>query len=298
MFFVISLVEKTKGNIMENDDKNLFMVVNIEKSKWHPNYAWVSFANLQGDLFSKHWTDLSKNEQIKYGTIGAFDKNREFCGTQDYFDLENRYSVGQVMSVEHCKVHSAPAYKYHMGLANGDFETSFVESSAQLATVGNRLLIRYEKYIMNLTTMENSWNLLNHYNIRKYGLWPSYCGLSAKKYCPTADNKEYKNYKGETVMPAVVSKHYGDDSFCVFKPVPRPENCWHVVHILIRGNWYPLPRPSDVVLLEQTEEKDKFVLKDNLTMAAQLRDMQNKFGLPQHQAAMIELWQKTFGERE
>ncbi len=283
---------------MDNDDKNLFMVVNIEKSKRHPNYAWVSFANLQGDYFSKRWTDLLKNKQIKYGTIGAFDENHEFCGIQDYFDLGNRYSVGQVMSVEHCKFHSAPVYKYHMGLANGDFDTSFVESAEQLATVGDRLLVRYEKYIMNLTTMENSWNLLNHYNISKYGLWPSYCGFSAKKHCPTADNKEYKNHKGEVVMPAVVSRYYGDDLFCVFKPVPRPENCWHYVHILIREKWYPFPRPSDVVLLEQTEEKDKFVLVDNLTMSAQLRDMQNKFGLPQHQAAMIDYYKKTFGERE
>ncbi len=280
---------------MDKDDKNLFMVVGIEKNKRHPNYAWVSFANLQGDYFSKRWTDLSKNKQIKYGTIGAFDENREFCGAQDYFDLGNRYSVGQVMSVEHCKVRSAPAYKYHMGLANGDFETSFVESSAQLATVGNRLLVHYEKYIMNLTTMENCWNLSNHYNIRKYGLRPSYCGLSARKYLPAAG--EYKNYKGEVVMPAVVGRYYGDDLFRVFKPYPRSENCWHNIHILIKGKWFPLPRPSDIVLL-QIEEKDKFVLKDNLTMSAQLRDMQNKFGLPQHQAAMIELWQKTFGERE
>lgn len=292
---MISLVDKTRGNVMDKDDKNLFMVVGIEKNKRHPNYAWVSFANLQGDYFSKRWTDLSKNKQIKYGTIGAFDENREFCGAQDYFDLGNRYSVGQVMSVEHCKFRSAPAYKYHMGLANGDFETSFVESSAQLATVGNRLLVHYEKYIMNLTTMENCWNLSNHYNIRKYGLRPSYCGLSARKYLPAAG--EYKNYKGEVVMPAVVNRYYGDDLFRVFKPSFWPDKRWHDIHILIKGKLLPLPRPSDIVLL-QIEEKDKFVLKDNLTMSAQLRDMQNKFGLPQHQAAMIELWQKTFGERE
>lgn len=279
---------------MDNKDENLFMVVGIEKNKRCPNYAWVSFANLQHGNFTKRWTDLSKNAQIKYGTIGAFDENREFHSTQDYFDLGNRYSVGQVISVEQGKFHLSPVYKYHMGLANGEFETSFVESSEQRATIGNRLLVYYEKYIMNLTTMENCWDLLNHYNVGKYGLRPSYCGLLANKYCPTAVYKEYKNRKGELVMPVVVSQYYGDDLFCVFEP----ENRWRNIRIVISGKWQPLPRPSDMVLLAQTEDKDKFVLVDNLTMSAQLRNMQNKFGLPKHQAEMMDYYQKSFGERE
>lgn len=265
------------------------MVVNIDKSKRHPNYAWVSFANLEGGNFIKRWTDLLKNEQIKYGTIGEFDENREFHSTQQYFDLKQRYSVGQVISVEQGDYY----YKYHVGLANDEFDTSFVDSRTQQATVGNKLLLLYDKYKMNLTTMENCWDLLNHYNMGKYGLRPSYRGFVANKYCPIAANKEYTNSKGELVMPVVVSGYYGDNLFRVFKP----ENRWHNINIVVSGKWRPLPRPSDVVLLEQTEDEDKFILADNLTMSAELRNMQNKFGLPQHQAAMAEYYQKCFGER-
>ena len=50
------------------------------------------------------------------------------------------------------------------------------------------------------------------------------------------------------------------------------------------------------MLLEKGEEYDKFGLMDNLTMSAQLRKMQNKFGLPQHQAKILEQF-KGMSER-
>lgn len=275
---------------MDDNDKILYMVVDIDKSKRYPNYVWVSFADLQGNYFSKRWVDLSKNEHLKYGKIGEFDENREFRGTQDYFDLKQRYSVGRVESVEQATFFKCPVYKYHVLLADGDFDTTFIESSDQFATVGNWLLLHYEKYIMNITTMENVWNLFNHYNVKKYGLRPSYRGSVANKYCPTAADKEYKNYQGKVVTPAVVSRHYGDNQFCVFAPQKR----WCDIQIVISGKFLPLPRPSDVVLLDKTEEKDKFVLVDNLTMAVEARDMQNKFGLPSHQANMRDCYQNCF----
>lgn len=285
---------------MDENNKNLYMVVNIDRTKkrnkQYPNWAWVSFANLQGRTLTKRWTDLSKNKQIKYGAIGMFDENKEFRGTQDYFDLENRYFVGQVVSVEKSLFLNRPVYKYHVGLANGDFDRSLVESSEQLATVGNWLLLHYDKYMMNLTTMENCWNLLNHYNVGKYGLRPSYSGLLADKYCPLAAKKEYKNSKSELVMPAVVTNYYGDNSFRAFVP-SYIKNYYRDIDIVSSGVLRPLPRLSDIVLLDPTEEDGKFALMDNLTMSVELQDMQKKFGLPKHQAEMMEYYKKTFGER-
>lgn len=283
----------------DDNNQNLYMVVGIDKSKRHQNYAWVSFANLAGSNFIKHWMDLSKNEKIKYGTVGVFDEtgNLFFC-TQEYFDLKQRYSVGQVMLVEQGTFLHRPRYRYHVGLANGDFDTSVVDSPEQLATVGNRLLLFYDKYKMNLTTTENCWNLLNHYNVGKYDLHPSYRGFMANKYWNNAHGQEYKNCDNKLVQPVVISKHIDGNSFWGFFPQVETKNRWRDIHIVVEGVYRPLPRPSDIVLLEQTEEKDTFILADNLTMSAQLRDMQNKFELPQHQAEMTEYYQKCYGERE
>lgn len=288
---------------MDENNKKLYMVVNIEQTKkqnkQYPGFAWVAFAGLQNRRFYKRWIDLSKNEQIKCGMIGEFDKNDEFHGVQECFDLKQQYCVGQVMSVEKSLFLKRPVYKYHVGLVNGDFDTSFVESSEQLAIEGNSLLLYYEKYIMNLTVMENCWNLWHHYNVRKYGLRPSYSGLMANKHCFAPDVKEYKNQKDELVMPAVISEYGGGISFSFFSPHAINGNYWHNVRIAIEGIYRPFPRPSDIVLLEQTEEENKFILADNLTMTAQLRNMQNKFGLPQHQAEMAEYYKECFGgERE
>ena len=54
--------------------------------------------------------------------------------------------------------------------------------------------------------------------------------------------------------------------------------------IRIEGVWQPMPRPSDIVLLEATEQENVFVLKKNLTLDLQNREMDKKFGLAEHQA--------------
>ena len=277
-----------------DDNNQMYMVVSIEKNRCNPKYAWVSFVELQGKIFTKRWTYVFNNENIKYGTIGTFDKNRQFNGVQDYFDINQRYSVAQVMSVEQREFHFSPVYKYQVGLAEGDFDTSFEERPGQLATIGNKLLLHYEKFIMNLTTMENCWNLLNHYNVGKYDLHPSYCGLLANKHCPLSAVKDYKNRKGEIVMPVVVSEYYGDNVFRVFNPQTIR---WRDMHIVNEGIIMPLPRPSDIVLLKPTDKDDVFALRNNLTMSAQLRDMQKKFGLDAHRAEIADMWKKQM-ERE
>ena len=285
--------------MMTDGNKKLYMVVDIEKNKKNPNYAWVSFVGLDNGLFFKRWKDLSRYEQIKCGAVGTIDMDDIFHSVQNHFDIKQPYSVAKVLSVDQAVFNGRNAYKYHVGLSTGDFDKCLTISDSPVAICGNDLLLRYDAYKMNLTMIGNCWDLWHHHNMRKYGLCPSYGGSVLYRYWNDAFKKGYKNYKGEKIIPAVVQHGYGDDEkmFRIFTSEVECDH-WRDIQINVEGMYQPKPRPSDIILLKKTDDKDKFVLAENLTVSAELRNMQNKFGLRQHQAAMMESYQKCFGERE
>ena len=273
---------------MDNDNQNLFMVVEIDKSKRHPEFAWVAFAGLDSETtrYRKHWINLSENSQIDYGAIGTLGENNVFNRTQDdsYYD---EYRVAKVLDVRQIydKRIDNSFYKYKVGLPNGDFD--MIPSGVyQTAIPGNYLLVHFDECIMNLTTQKNCYDLWQHYDIRKYCLHPSYRGFMANKYFKSAALKDEYYTVGEKAMPAVVTSRGRNNNFNVFMPNEKNK----FPNIIIKNAH---PRPSDVVALNPTEQEGVFALMANLSQLLEIRDMQCKFGPAMFQASM----DRYLGER-
>ena len=258
--------------------------------------AWVvSTCVGRNGRINKRWIEPLRDGQIKCGSLGVFNGDI-FEQQQDYYDA--KYDIVTVESI------NPKAIGFNQGI---DFVTYNVYSpkhgfdgissqrldvdvlggySCDIACVGNNLLLdKDDRILANLTTEENIYDLWNGRNLKKYNLRLDRDGTK-RKYRTV-------KYPYESIgMPAVMLGHGIGNVNTDFVFIPE-YNKGSKCDIHIEGLWQPMPRPSDIVLLEATEQENVFVLKKNLTLYCQNQEMDKKFGLVEYQNKMRRVWEKA-----
>ena len=277
-----------------NDSKNnvlpLEMIVDVRPVVDHSG-AWVVSACVeQNGKINKRWIEPLIDGQIKCGSLGVFNGDK-FDQQQDYYDA--KYDIATVQSVYKHSFFGDESYdSWHYNIYSpkaGFYQFYPGDFYYDVARADNRVLLNENgKFLVNLTTMENIYDLCNGHNLRKYNLISIHDDKGKiVKYNNTA--KYPYEYAG---IPAVI----------LGKGVCRTPGFFvnsqllpDVSRIYIKddGIWQPIPRPSDIVLLEATNKEDTFVLKKNLTLDSQNHEMNKKFGLAEHQNKIRRAFEET-----
>ena len=258
--------------------------------------AWVVSAYVeQNGRINKRWVEPLRDGQIKCGSLGVFNGDT-FEQKQDYWGAKydivtvqsiNPFATGFNSGFDYITYNTyAPKSGFDVISAQRRDSAFLGGSDCNIATVGNSLLINKDNHIAtNLTTEENIYNLWNGHDLQKYNLRLIRNNDGGIKEFYTA--KHPYEYAG---MPAVVMGRGMRNTKSDFVFIPEYNKVCKC-DIRIEGIWQPMPRPSDIVLLETTEQENVFVLKKNLTLDLQNREMDKKFGLAEHQEKIRGFWE-------
>lgn len=262
--------------------------------------AWViSTCVEQGGKIKKRWIEPFRNDKIHCGLVGFFDgDNPDRINSDSFHKIETywdtKYDIAMVKSVHKEEpFRMDPEYdnwSYNIySPKSGSDQFAMRRGHSNVAKVGNIVLVNSgsiaEKFIANLTVQENIYDLTRGWNLQKYKIW-----------FRNWDNKYLtKSDKPKEVIPAVVcGSSMKDVSKCsVF--IPQYSDIKEI-KITVEGVWQPLPAPSDIVLLKSIKD-DVAVLEENLTLYAENREMNEKFGWNTHRREIAEAMQKQT-ERE
>lgn len=283
---------------MTDTNKALEMIVDVRPVLDHIGAwrgAWVVSAYVeQNGRINKRWVEPLRDGQIKCGSLCIFNGD-EFQQQQDYYDA--KYDIAKVMSVYKNSFFGDETYDswhYNVYSAKAGFNQFYPgDFYYDVAKTDNVVLLDENgKYLVNLTTQENIYDLLHGHNIRKYNLNPIHDDKGKILKYNTA--KYPYEYAG---IPAVVLGKGVCRTPGSFVFIPQYPDITRI-SIIDDGIWYPIPRPSDIVLLEPTKKENEFMLKKNLSMEYQNREMDKKFGLVEHQAQMRRVLEEAQRERQ
>lgn len=296
MYAKDKIINVTKGFIMSSDNQILEMIVDVRPVKGHKS-AWVISACVEDNgRIHERYIEPFDPEQIKCGSLGVFDGDK-FEQQQDYYDTE--YDIATVESKE--PVHDCVMYNTYSPKCGFDIISSqrrdhnfLGRYDCDIASVGNNLLLdKHGNILANLTTRKNVRDLWNGCNLKKYNL-RQFRNKAGKitKYNTATYPYECRG------MPAVMLGHgIGRNTNAEFVFVPQYNKVLKC-DILIQGVWQPMPRPSDIVLLNPTDFEEEFVLLQNLTLDVQNREIDKKFGRAEYDAKIRDMWQNALNTKE
>lgn len=269
---------------MTNDNNDaLEMIYDVRWSK-HGNGACVVSTSLQDGTILKRWVEPLE-KQIELGSVGFFrgdnpDDGYVFEKQKCYW--KTNYDLAVVRSVTSTGMQSKEDWcEYNIYSPKGGWRT-LCSKICDYVTVGNAVLLGCgDKFIANLRTKENCYDLQHGRNLRQYGIAPMYNNIN--------DNN-IAGYKtlvdGKSVMPAVIYGYLIGNRFgktAVF--IPQYSEKVITIDILCMPG-QPVLQPSDIVLLEKNADNNSFRLMDNLTQSLLNRKLNEQFKLEQHPTAM------------
>lgn len=259
--------------------KRLEMIVDVRPVREHKG-AWVvsTCVEANGVIIKRY---IESYEYIKCGALGVFN-GYEFQEHQNYYDA--KYDIAKVQSVHKNSFFGGSAYDkwiYNVYSPKGGFSQFYPSNFYyDVARADNIVLLDNNgRYIANLTTEENAYDLYFGRNLYKYGLLKN-----SKGYRTISEEK--------SVMPAVVCGAGVCNTRGVFIYIPERSRTVQA-KIVNDGVWYPVPRPSDVVLLQPTTHDDTFSLNTNLSLNLQNRETDKKFGLEEYRANIRRMLKET-----
>ena len=285
-------------------DKTLEMIVDVRRpDSTILTGAWViSSCVEQGGKIKKRWIEPFRNDKIHCGLVGFFDGDNpdeidsdSFHKLATYWDAE--YDIAKVSSVFKNSFFGDEYYdSWHYNVYSpkngfGQFYPgSFYYDVARADNVV--LLDKNGSFIANLTAQENIYDLCNGHNLQRYNLRAIH-DIKGKiiKYNTAKYPYEYAG------IPAVILGKGVCKTPGTFVFVPQHPNITKI-DIINEGVWQPIPRPSDVVLLQATKEKDEFVLEKNLTLNLQINEMDQKFDLAEHQYQLRSMYENAKNAKE